>query len=67
MTTHASQSETVPNELYRELWEGVDLNEILALAERYLDTVPLTAERAILKALLIKVRRLENHPLQPIP
>ena len=43
---------------YRQLWDDVDLEVVLELGERYLESVPLTAERAILMAIILRLRRL---------
>lgn len=43
---------------YRQLWDDVDLEVVLEFGERYLESVPLTAERAILMAIMLRLRRL---------
>ena len=43
---------------YRQLWDDVHLEVVLEFGERYLESVPLTAERAILMAIMLRLRRL---------
>ena len=43
---------------YHQLWDDVDLEVVLEFGERYLESVPLTAERAILMAIILRLRRL---------
>lgn len=42
----------------RQMWRDVDLNEMLDACERYLEAVPLTADRSVLMALVLRVRQL---------
>lgn len=43
---------------YPQLWDDVDLSEVLELGELYLESVPLTAERTILIAIMLRLRQL---------
>ena len=42
----------------RQLWQDVDLEEMLEACERYLELAPLTEDRTVLMALVLRVREL---------
>lgn len=44
---------------YRQLWDGVDLEVVMELGERYLESVHPTPERTILMAILLRMRQLD--------